>query len=178
MKKQYILSLIKGMGGDAIEHIASSPSRKGVLSEFAKWLDDPNTKAKYVVAEYQRFIKHDKYEIIDFGDYTYFAKIEIVENKFKNKKEEREWIEKNMLTVGKLISFLKKMDKNSIVCYFENNSDSPWQPTTVESLKWYISTAKEERKRLKKDGKRIGMDSEKIKQWLKHTKPNDILIRF
>ena len=94
----------------------------------------------------------------------------------------REWLEANMLTVGKLVGFLKKFDQNALVYTFEVNTGD-WQevPDMEEWLSQMIHTAADERSDLEKkpDVFPEGKQQEEINDMMKYdSKDTDVLIRF
>ena len=94
----------------------------------------------------------------------------------------REWLEANMLTVGKLVDFLKKFDQNALVYAFEM-STGDWQevPDLEEWLSQMIRTAADERSDLEKkpDIFPEGKHQEEINGMMKYVnKDTDVLITF
>jgi len=100
---------------------------------------------------------------------------------FRTKAEERAWCVKNMLTVQKLIDYLKTCDPNALVCYFETNVGE-WQAQSPHALGWLVRTVAAERRETRKNDIRRFGSKEKLEEWLasslRDLKPQDVLIRF
>lgn len=91
----------------------------------------------------------------------------------------RKWSESNMLTVEKLIEYLKQFDPKALVMAFEMNTGD-WQETSPSWLSCLVHTAKQEREELSKNPRLFheGKMEEEIADMLKYTQDNDVLIRF
>ena len=106
---------------------------------------------------------------------------------FKTRKEERQWIHQNMLTVRKLIEWLQKQDPDALVYRFETNTGD-WQeiPDDFDRFPgWFETVAqgkKRDRKSLRSMYKGNPNIDEKVKEELKdiykYTEPNGVLIRL
>ena len=107
---------------------------------------------------------------------------------FKTRKEEKAWLHAHMLTVGKLIQWLKKHDPDALIYRFETNTGD-WQeiPGDIDKsgLGW-IETVAQGKARDKKyfeslyKGTENSKDKVKasVKSTYKYTEPNGILIRL
>ncbi len=95
------------------------------------------------------------------------------------KQEEREFEVLHMLTVEKLIEYLKKFNPKALVCAFEVNTGD-WQSQSPDNLKWLVRTASDEREELKKSPRLFhnGKMNEEIEDMLKYVHDEDVLIRF
>ena len=92
---------------------------------------------------------------------------------------DREWEVNNMLTIEKLIDYLKQFDPKALVCYFETNTGD-WQAQSPSNLWWLVRTAADERKELRKSPQIFheGKMDEEIDSMMKYVQDNDVLIRF
>ena len=85
------LTITKGMDGKTVETIGKYSAKEinKMNSDFEKWKKLKKTLSKYKIDYYQRIIfREDEQKlIVDFGDYSYFARVKANKSEWRAIKE-------------------------------------------------------------------------------------------
>jgi len=70
------LYLIKGFDGEVVHYFGEYKTVSGLNKRIAKFKEEMRKSGQYKVDPFETVNMFDGYDVIDFGDYCYFLKVE------------------------------------------------------------------------------------------------------